>query len=103
MLNVINDKLNADFEPDRFSHEAVYNQTEHRIEMYLISDFQHKVYIKDLDLEITFEKGEKICTEISRKYDRQIVASMLEGAGMEIIEWMTDEDSLFALSLCKLI
>ena len=54
-------------------------------------------------MEIETERGEKICTEICRKYDRQKVKAMLEPAGMEIIEWMTDEDSLYALSLCKLI
>ena len=71
--------------------------------MYLISSSYQKIYIKDLDLEIEFESGDKICTEISRKYDRQQVKAMLEEAGMEIIEWLTDEDSLYALSLSKLI
>ena len=103
ILNVINDKLGADFDPTLFSHEAIYNKSKNRIEMYLISDFYQKIYIKDLDLEIEFEKGDKICTEISRKYDRQKVKAMLAEAGMEIIEWMTDEDSLYALSLSKLI
>ena len=71
--------------------------------MYLISNSYQKIYIKDLDLKIEIEHGEKICTELSRKYDRQKVKAMLEPAGMEIIEWLTDEDSLYALSLCKLI
>ena len=103
ILKVINDKLGADFDPALFVHEAVYNQSKHRIEMYLISSSYQKIYIKDLDLEIEFESGDKICTEISRKYDRQQVKAMLEEAGMEIIEWLTDEDSLYALSLSKLI
>ena len=103
ILKVINDKLGADFDPALFVHEAVYNQSKNRIEMYLISNSYQRVYIKDLDLEIEFERDEKICTEISRKYDRQKVKAMLESAGMEIIEWFTDEDSLYALSLSKLI
>jgi len=103
ILKVINDKLGADFDPANFNHEAVYNRSKNRIEMYLISDSYQKVYVKDLDLEIDFEDGDKICTEISRKYDRQKVEAMLEEAGMEIIEWITDEDSLYALSLSKLI
>ncbi len=103
ILKVINDKLGADFDPALFVHEAVYNKSKHRIEMYLISNSYQKIYIKDLDLEIEFESGDKICTEISRKYNRQQVKAMLEGAGMEIIEWFTDDDSLYALSLSKLI
>ena len=103
MLKVINDKLGADFDPKHFVHEAIYNQSKDRIEMYLISNSYQKVFVKDLDLEIEIERGEKICTEISRKYDRQKVTAMLESAGLEIIEWMTDEDSLYALSLSKLI
>ena len=103
ILKVINDKLGADFDPALFDHEAIYNHSKNRIEMYLISDSYQKIYIKDLDLEIEIERGEKICTEICRKYDRQKVKAMLEPAGMEIIEWLTDEDSLYALSLCKLI
>ncbi len=103
ILKVINDKLGADFDPALFVHEAVYNKLKNRIEMYLISDSYQKVYIKDLDLEIEFDSGEKICTEISRKYNRRKVMAMLESAGMEIVEWITDEDSLYALSLSKLI
>ena len=103
ILKVINGKLGADFNLEYFAHEAIYNSSDNRIEMYLISNSDQKVFIKDLNLEIEIERGEKICTELSRKYDRQKVEAMLETAGMEIIEWMTDEDSLYALSLCKLI
>jgi len=103
ILKVINDKLGADFDPAQFVHKAVYNQSKNRIEMYLISNSYQKIFIKELDLEIEIERGEKICTEISRKYDRQKVKGMLEEVGMEIVEWMTDEDSLYALSLSQLI
>ena len=39
--------------------------------------------------------------EISAKFTRERVESDLGAAGLELVEWMTDPEGLFALSLSR--
>lgn len=99
MLSVINHNLDADFDLDRFEHLAFYNSEEFRIEMHLVSRESHQVWIDALGLAVDMAKGESIRTEISCKYTREMVETMLAGAGLRLLRWDTDRDNLFALSL----
>ena len=101
ILDVINARLDADFVPNLFTHESVYNHKKHRIEMYLKSDIDQEVNLKKIGLKLKLIRGESICTEISRKYTREKVESLMSSAGMEMIEWLTDADSFFAIALAK--
>ena len=66
ILNNVNKILGTNFNTDNFYHQAIFNEKESRIEMYLISKV--KQTIKFFDKTITIEKGEKILTEYSHKY-----------------------------------
>ncbi len=99
VLHVINRELDADFIPEEFEHYAFYNEEASQIEMHLRARRAMEVTIGGIGLTIHLEKGETIRTEISRKFTRQKVASMLESAGLELQEWMVPDDSSFALSL----
>ncbi len=99
VLNVINRSLHADFDPDQFVHRAHWNESEHRIEMYLDSLTDQRVRIEDLDLEVEFAAGEAMLTEISTKFDRDELARELSRAGLELERFWTDEAGDFALSL----
>jgi L-histidine N-alpha-methyltransferase len=99
ILEVINRHLDGDFVPDRFEHVAVYNEAESRIESYLRARSAHSVRLKQLDLEFELAAGEMIHTEISCKYTRESVASLLSEAGFRLDRWFTDVDETFALSL----
>ena len=101
ILNVINVRLDADFKPSLFTHEAVYNLEKNRIEMYLKSNVDQVVNLKKIDLKLKLISGESICTEISRKYTREKVESLMSSAGMGMVEWLTDADSFFAIALAK--
>lgn len=91
----LNRELNADFNVDKFSHSAFYNEEEGRIEMHLISETQQNVKIAG-EVVISFEEGESIHTENSYKYSlndfRKLVADWFS---VEKV-WM-DEDRLFSL------
>lgn len=102
ILSVINNKLDGDFNPALFEHEAIYNSEEGRIEMYLVSLVEQEINLREIDLKVNLSIGEKICTEISRKYTREKVESLLNSAGMETVEWLTDEKSFFGLALARL-
>jgi L-histidine N-alpha-methyltransferase len=98
MLNVINDKLGANFNLAGFEHNAVYDVEEHRIEMRLISTTGQRVSIPDIG-NIDFGAGEAILTELSYKYDRDDVASLFASGGLTLVDWFTDDDQIFALAL----
>lgn len=99
ILNVINDQLDGDFDPESFEHVAFFNDRRARIETYLRSDRDQSVRIAGLDLNVDFEKGEMMRTEISCKYTRQSVEQLLGEAGLRLERWFTDPDEAFALSL----
>ena len=101
VLLVLNRELNADFDADRFTHEAVYNTAEHRIEMLLVSDCDQTVHVRDLDLVLTFREGERMQTEISTKFTREMITRELGQVALSPEGWWTDARGDYALSLWR--
>lgn len=99
VLAVMNRELGADFPADRFEHVAVWNAREEWIEMRLRAREAVSVKIRELDLVVPFEAGEEIRTEVSAKFRQEGVRSELADAGMKLVEWWTDAEGRFALSL----
>jgi L-histidine Nalpha-methyltransferase len=99
MLHVLNRELGADFECELFEHVAFFDPEHEWIEMRLRARRACHVRIAALDLEVEFARGEELRTEISAKFTRERVDSDYVAAGLELREWFTDENGLFALSL----
>jgi L-histidine N-alpha-methyltransferase len=99
LLHVINENLRGDLDPDAFEHVAFYNEPESRIEMWLRAREEMSARIDALGLEIGFERGEQLRTEISCKFTRTSLEREYRSAGLELRGWHTDPDDLFALSL----
>jgi L-histidine Nalpha-methyltransferase len=99
LLHVLNRELGADFPCELFEHVAFFDPDHEWIEMRLRARRACHVRIEALDLEIDFARGEELRTEISAKFTRPRVESDYAAAGLELAEWFTDEDGLFALSL----
>jgi len=57
------------------------------------------VPVKSLDLEVSFEKGEGMRTEISTKFTRESIASTFDEAGLRMLDLYTDDKDLFGLAL----
>jgi L-histidine Nalpha-methyltransferase len=102
ILHVINVALGADFRPARFKHVALYNERARWIEMRLRAREAHSVHVRALDLDVHFDRGEDVRTEISCKFTRSGFKRELGAAGLELRSWYTDEEGLFALSLIGL-
>jgi L-histidine N-alpha-methyltransferase len=80
VLHVLNRELGANFDPERFEHVALWNEADRRIEMRLRTTVAQQVRVADLDLDVTFEAGEELLTEISCKFtpaglEEELVAS----------------------------
>jgi L-histidine N-alpha-methyltransferase len=99
VLSVLNHRLGADFDPDRFEHRACFHEEHERIEMRLRSADAHHVWIDALDLAVFFSEGEEILTEISCKFTPDRIAEELDAAGFSLEAAWTDPAGDFQVSL----
>jgi L-histidine N-alpha-methyltransferase len=99
LLNVLNRKLGGEFDPELFAHRATYNSEESRIEMWLDSKVEQKVPVAALDLEVPFEEGEGMRTEISTKFTRESMETSFREASLHMLGLYTDDEGLFGLAL----
>jgi L-histidine N-alpha-methyltransferase len=94
-LRHLNDGLGANFRPELFRHEAVYDAEHDRIEMRLISLRRHAVDVAGESIQ--FETGEHIVTEYSHKYSMEGFAQMAREAGWQHEAFWTDRERLFSV------
>ncbi len=100
ILRVVNDRFDADFEPEAFEHVAFFDAEHAWIEMRLRATKAMDVHVGGgVDVDLHLEPGDEIRTEISAKYTRESVAGLAEAAGMTLDGWFSDPESLFALGL----
>ncbi len=102
VLRVVNHDLGADFVPEAFEHVAFFDEASGWIEMRLRSKGAQTVRIEGAELEVTFEDGEELRTEISAKFTRESVESELAGAGLLLDDFHTDAVGLFGLASASL-
>jgi L-histidine N-alpha-methyltransferase len=103
VLLVLNRELGADFDPAAFAHVARWDAEREWIEMRLRAERDMLVRVPALDLNVPFEAGEELRTEISAKFRRSGVDAELAAAGYETVRWWTDPADRFALSLARAV
>ena len=97
LLVRINRELGAAIDPDRFRHRAVWNATDSRIEMHLVSLQNQTVEIAGR--RIAFAAGESIHTENSYKFTVPGFTALAEQAGWRVQASWTDTDFPFGVFL----
>lgn len=97
LLARINRELGARIDPDRFRHRAVWNATDSRIEMHLVSLEEQTVEIAGC--RIAFAAGETIHTENSYKFTTAGFTALAEQAGWRVEASWTDDAAPFAVFL----
>ena len=95
LLARLNRALHADFDLDRFRHEAVFNAREARIEMYLHSTCAQTVHIGNHLFQ--FSAGEPLLTEYSHKYTLESFSQLAREAGLRTVQVWTDAEQLFSV------
>jgi L-histidine N-alpha-methyltransferase len=98
-LCVLNRELDADFDVDSFEHVARWDAHDQWMEMSVRSLHPQTVRLAALELEISFDEGELMRTEISAKFRRRGIGAELAAAGFEVARWWTDAEGDFALVL----
>lgn len=99
LLVRLNRELDADFQLDRFAHDARWNARAQRMEMHLVSLAAQRVHVPGANLVLDFLPGESIWTESSYKYQPAGFAEMLARAGFTPSATWQDDDAGFLLTL----
>ena len=99
-LAVMNRELGADFDPEAFEHRSHWDEEQAWIEMHLVAQAPQVVHVEALDLEVRFDAGEHLRTEISAKFTPDRLREELWAAGLVVQEQWTDPAGDFLLSLC---
>jgi L-histidine Nalpha-methyltransferase len=101
VLCVLNRELDADFDPGAFEHVAFWDADNEWIDVRLRSLVQQFIDIRELDMRVHFARNEEMRTEISTKFTRERLEASYADAGLELVEWWTDPEDLYALSLAR--
>ena len=100
ILNVINKEYKLNFNEKNFLHNAKFNSEKSQIEMYLESTVDHSVKLPNNE-NLNIGKGEKILTEISRKFSENTLKDLFNKANLHIKKSYTDSKKYFSLYLLK--
>jgi dimethylhistidine N-methyltransferase len=97
LLTRLNREASADFDLNCFAHRAIWNDSESRIEMHLVSLADQNIRIGGQ--HVSFAAGETIHTENSYKHAPEAFDRIAGLAGWRVVRRWTDPDELFALNL----
>jgi L-histidine N-alpha-methyltransferase len=103
ILNVLNRELDADFDLDDFEHVAYFDAEASQIEIFLEARRAHSVSIGKLGRSVAFARGERVQTEISRKFTRESVQNDLTTTGYQLDRWYTPPNGYFGLALARAV
>jgi L-histidine N-alpha-methyltransferase len=101
VLAVLNHELGADFDLDSFEHVARWDNENLWVDIRLRSLTNQVVTFSTLNMLVPFAAGEEMRTEISTKFARPGLEGIYAEAGLELTDWWTDPEGLYALSLAR--
>jgi len=99
VLCILNNRLDADFEPEAFDHVPRWDAANEWVDIRLRARTAQTVRIAALDLHVEYAEGEEMHTEISAKFRRDRLEAELAGAGLEVRRWWTDPGEGFGVAL----
>ncbi len=101
VLQVLNREVVADFRPRAYDHLAEYVSEQEQIEMYLIPHSPQRVYLGALDVTLELPAGERILTEISRKFTTESIDQLLRESGLALMAHYEAPDACYSLVLAR--
>jgi L-histidine N-alpha-methyltransferase len=101
VLAVLNDRLQCDFDLDAFEHVAFWDDENLWMDIRLRSLARQVVNVGALDMQVAFDRGEEMRTEISTKFAREGLAGIYAESRLEMAAWWTDPEGLYGLSLAR--
>ncbi|MEM6349816.1 MAG: L-histidine N(alpha)-methyltransferase [Cyanobacteria bacterium P01_D01_bin.14] len=101
LLNHLNWRFGGNFDLNQFTHVARYNEADRQIEIYLESQRAQSVHLKALNLMIAFDQGERLLSEISRKFELDSMTAQLAQHQLNVRKIFTDDHRWFGLILAQ--
>ena len=96
LLSRINNELGGNFKTTNFEHTPEYLESEGIAKSYLTSKIEQTIHIEKTGHNYTFKEGERIYTEMSRKYDDNIIEKITENSGFTITNKISDSNNYFS-------
>ncbi|MBD3637587.1 MAG: L-histidine N(alpha)-methyltransferase [Crocinitomicaceae bacterium] len=96
LLKRINRELGANFDLDNWSHAPTYSEETGIAKSFLRSDVDQEVYVEGIGQDFFFEEGELIHTEISRKYNDEILKDIISDTNFYYKSKIQDSRKFFA-------
>lgn len=96
LLDRINQELGGNFNLDQFKHQPEYDENEGIAKSFIVSTTKQTVEIKSIGKSFEFGAGEKIHTEISRKYNDELIQKILSNTDFKVEDKIMDSDNYFA-------
>lgn len=101
LLNRINKELGGDFKLYQYKHQPEYIEDEGVAKSYIVNTVKQIVHIEAIGESYEFDEGEKIHTEISRKYNDTILNKIIANTDFEIESKIMDRKKYFADYILK--
>lgn len=101
LLTRINNELGANFNLQNFKHLAEYSQEEGVAKSFLVSQTEQTVYIKMLEKSFNFKRHERIETEVSRKYNDEIINKVIANTDFKVSGKLNDFQNYFSVYILE--
>ncbi len=99
LLRRINRELGGNFVPEKFYHHPTYDPKTGKARSYLVSRADQSVSISKLGANFDFKREESIFTEISQKYDEEMINNLADKTGFQVQHNYYDSRKYFVDSL----
>lgn len=95
LLHRMNNELHSDFVLSNFEHAPEYDEVTGVARSFIVSKTEQTVSFNGHQQSYSFQKGEKIHTETSRKYNDDILKSLLKETKLVTISKISDSNNYF--------
>jgi len=100
-LRHMNRETGSNFVIEAFEHVARYDEENQWVELSLRAVEACEVQVPSVGVELSFQVGDRMRTELSCKYTRQSLQALADKAGFDVLEWITDDEQLFGLAVLR--
>lgn len=101
LLDRINNELGGNFDLRHFEHQPEYTEEEGIARSFIVSTANQTVEIEATGYSYAFSEGERIHTEISRKYNDQLIEKIIANTDFSIQTKILDSKAYFADYILK--
>ncbi|MBI4502585.1 MAG: L-histidine N(alpha)-methyltransferase [Gemmatimonadetes bacterium] len=97
----MNRELGSGIDLGTIEHEAAYREEWGRVEIFARFTQRQIIHLRPLSRSFTVEAGERVMTEISRKFDLRELATYLSTFGLQTVRAFTDATGWYAVILLR--